>query len=356
MCEHSNHVESLSDELISRILPSNACFMRASSVGIERLRRLLRVMKWLQRSGSNPVASSETVNVAVIAAYLLLISDEEDAFWLVLSCASELKAFNLASILKCFIQNHCPDADTILKSNDIEISLISSQWFSTLFATYIPDTEVLFRFWDLYFYYGAIVLFQLTVGMILHTTPLLTSKDLDSAEIFNTLSDLPLNITNAKRMLKRWSKGQEVVHHIKLPTNLGKTFPAGAPLTRSTSLLSLPVFSTDSAIDSPDQEIRSKNIRHTNMLNELHEAIVSIGKHFEAYDSNYRAVLVPDFTDLNNDFDEYDSVRPRKSFRRAKALIDFQRHDADELGFRKNDIITVISERDEHCWVSANSL
>ena len=29
--------------------------------------------------------------------------------------------------------------------------------------------------------------------------------------------------------------------------------------------------------------------------------------------------------------------------RRAKALLDFERHDDDELGFRKNDIITVIS-------------
>lgn len=27
--------------------------------------------------------------------------------------------------------------------------------------------------------------------------------------------------------------------------------------------------------------------------------------------------------------------------RRAKALLDFERHDDDELGFRKNDIITV---------------
>lgn len=30
--------------------------------------------------------------------------------------------------------------------------------------------------------------------------------------------------------------------------------------------------------------------------------------------------------------------------RRAKALLDFERHDDDELGFRKNDIITVSFE------------
>lgn len=32
-------------------------------------------------------------------------------------------------------------------------------------------------------------------------------------------------------------------------------------------------------------------------------------------------------------------------------ISDFERHDDDELGFRKNDIITIISRKDEHCWV-----
>lgn len=31
--------------------------------------------------------------------------------------------------------------------------------------------------------------------------------------------------------------------------------------------------------------------------------------------------------------------------------LDFERHDDDELGFRKNDIITIISQKDEHCWI-----
>lgn len=39
------------------------------------------------------------------------------------------------------------------------------------------------------------------------------------------------------------------------------------------------------------------------------------------------------------------------------SFLDFERHDDDELGFRKNDIITIISRKDEHCWVGElNSL
>lgn len=35
----------------------------------------------------------------------------------------------------------------------------------------------------------------------------------------------------------------------------------------------------------------------------------------------------------------------RSKKRRAKALLDFERHDDDELGFRKNDVITVVSQK-----------
>lgn len=50
------------------------------------------------------------------------------------------------------------------------------------------------------------------------------------------------------------------------------------------------------------------------------------------------------------DHDNYLAVQKNRR-KRARALLDFERHDDDELGFRKNDIITLISMRDEHCWV-----
>ena len=41
-----------------------------------------------------------------------------------------------------------------------------------------------------------------------------------------------------------------------------------------------------------------------------------------------------------HDLENYVNVA-RNRRRRAKALLDFERHDDDELGFRKNDVITV---------------
>jgi hypothetical protein len=44
-----------------------------------------------------------------------------------------------------------------------------------------------------------------------------------------------------------------------------------------------------------------------------------------------------------------------KQFKRAKAILDFDKTDDDELGFRQNDIITVLSTKDDHCWIGEAS-
>ncbi|KAK6061799.1 RUN domain protein [Cooperia oncophora] len=51
-----------------------------------------------------------------------------------------------------------------------------------------------------------------------------------------------------------------------------------------------------------------------------------------------------------HDIDNFFNGR-REGHKRARALLDFARQDEDELGFRKNDLITIICEKDEHCWV-----
>ena len=52
--------------------------------------------------------------------------------------------------------------------------------------------------------------------------------------------------------------------------------------------------------------------------------------------------LIPDYSMSSHakDLENYVNVA-RNRRRRAKALLDFERHDDDELGFRKNDVITV---------------
>jgi hypothetical protein len=47
----------------------------------------------------------------------------------------------------------------------VELSLISLHWFLTAFAS-VVHIKVLLRLWDLFFYEGSAVLFQLTLGML----------------------------------------------------------------------------------------------------------------------------------------------------------------------------------------------
>lgn len=47
----------------------------------------------------------------------------------------------------------------------LELGLISLHWFLTIFAS-VVHMKVLVRIWDLFFYDGSIVLFQIMIGML----------------------------------------------------------------------------------------------------------------------------------------------------------------------------------------------
>jgi len=46
-----------------------------------------------------------------------------------------------------------------------ELSLITLHWFLTMFAS-VVHTRILLRLWDLFFYEGSTVLFQVALGML----------------------------------------------------------------------------------------------------------------------------------------------------------------------------------------------
>lgn len=83
------------------------------------------------------------------------------------------------------------------------------------------------------------------------------------------------------------------------------------------------------------------------VLVDLREAVLQIGRHFQLSDARLAHLpLTPDYSmeSHTQDHEIYAGVMRSKK-RRAKALLDFERHDDDELGFRKNDVITVISQK-----------
>lgn len=112
----------------------------------------------------------------MIAASLLLLIEEEDVFWLMATIVEDLLPASYYSssligiqadqkVLISLITNYLPDIDVTLKEHDIEISLITLHWFLTLFAS-VVHMKILLRIWDLFFFDGSIVLFQVTLGML----------------------------------------------------------------------------------------------------------------------------------------------------------------------------------------------
>ncbi|KAH6943412.1 hypothetical protein HPB50_021344 [Hyalomma asiaticum] len=370
-----------------RTMPSNACFSHATSTGIPRLRRVLRGLAWLYPDIGYCQGTS------MIAASLLLFLEEEDAFWMLCTIVEDLLPASYYSstlagvqadqrVLRALVTACLPDLDALLKEHDIELSLITLHWFLTLFASVVP-MRVLLRIWDLLFYDGSIVLFQVLLGMLSSKESELRSLE-NSAQIFNALSDLPGSVRDAEQLLEASRQASRDVTEaaIEALATQAPCLPDGRPggtaqpractkpaktvvpryllqhltrrqVKRSKSVLQLLLQGEAGDCTHPSEEdVRHKNVRQTEILVDLREAILQVARHFQALDPKLQVTLNSDYSMESHarDHENFANVS-RSRHRRAKALLNFERHDDDELGFRKNDIITIISQKDEHCWI-----
>ncbi|CAH1795420.1 unnamed protein product [Owenia fusiformis] len=358
-----------------RTMPSNACFCNINSTGIPRLRRILRGIAWLYPD------IGYCQGTGVIAASLLLFMEEEDCFWMMCAIIEDLLPASYYSstllgiqadqrVLRQLILSTLPETDLVLKNHDIELSLISLHWFLTCFAS-VVHMRVLLRLWDLFFYEGSVTLFQVTLGMMKMKEAELQQLD-NSAQIFNALSDVPGDVqdvdelietsyrvagsltdviieTHRRKHLAFLMADQGALVNPESARNLPKQQLNKRHLKRSKSLISTLLWGDG---DSEDYG-KAKNIAQTELLVDLREAILQIGRHFQSIDPKVKNMnLTADYSmdSHTEDLQEYVNVA-RNRRRRAKALLDFERHDDDELGFRKNDVITIISQKDEHCWI-----
>ncbi|XP_039282761.1 small G protein signaling modulator 3 homolog isoform X2 [Nilaparvata lugens] len=361
-----------------RTFPANACFNDMNSTGVPRLRRVLRALAWLYPDIGYCQGSG------MIAGSLLLFMEEEDAFWLMCTIVEDILPASYYSpsllgvqadqrVLRALIDSYLPEVDEVLRQHDIEISLITLHWFLTIYAS-VVHMKLLLRIWDMFFFDGSIVIFQISLGMLKLIEPSLKPLE-NSAQIFNALSDIPGSIDNIENLFKvSWEvstqltdivlethrrrhlaylmadEGGYLVGDPESARHLPKQHLTRRQMKKSKSVIQLILFGDEVT----EEDIKSKNIRQTEILVDLREAILQVARHFITTDPKQSkdVVLVPDYSieSHSRDHDQYlDVSRTRK--RRAKALLDFERHDDDELGFRKNDIITIVSQKDEHCWI-----
>lgn len=361
-----------------RTMPTNACFSHATSTGVPRLRRILRGLAWLYPDIGYCQGTS------MIAASLLLFLEEEDTFWMMCTIVEDILPASYYSstlagvqadqrVLRALVTACLPDLDAVLREHDIELSLITLHWFLTLFAS-VVHTRVLLRIWDLLFYDGSIVLFQVLLGM-LHTKEAELCSLENSAQIFNALADIPgemgdmgllleaserasADVTEAaidalrRKHLAYLMADQGALLNPEHARNLPKQHLTRRQVRRSKSVLHILLHGSGPEGGVGEDDVRSKNVRQTEILVDLREAILQVARHFQALDPKLKVTLSSDYSmeSHSRDHENFANVS-RSRHRRAKALLNFERHDDDELGFRKNDIITIISQKDEHCWI-----
>ncbi|KAJ8317937.1 hypothetical protein KUTeg_003028 [Tegillarca granosa] len=296
-----------------RTMPSNACFCNIHSTGISRLRRLLRGLAWLYPD------IGYCQGTGVIAASLLLFMEEEDSFWMMCAIIEDLLPASYYSstligiqadqrVMRQLIISFLPDVDLVLKEHDIELSLISLHWFLTLFASVENELKT----YD------------------------------NSAQIFNALSDVPGDVQDVDELTEIAFRVAGSLTDIVIESHRRKHL---AYLMADHGAIVNP----DSAKNLPKQQLNKRHLRRSRSL----VSLLLWGDMEDDDMSKAKNIRQTELLNLQADYTmdkNYVNVARNKR-RRAKALLDFERHDDDELGFRKNDVITIISQKDEHCWV-----
>ena len=367
-----------------RTLPTNACFMSIHSSGISRLRRILRAIAWLFPD------IGYCQGMGVICATLLLLFEEEDAFWMMCSIVEDLLPGQYYSVsligvqvdirvFRYLIQQYLPNLHKLFNEHDIDLTLICFQWFLTLYSN-VFHTNMIYHVWDYLFIYGSVILFQ--IGLYLFKQYEQNLLELtNSAQIFNFLCELP--------QLFEYEYGRDREIFAQLPKLFNLTSSTiesyrkkylaelmsqeGFTINPNMNLTNLPKDilqrRTNSKISSSsslknnffrkkfnNQDLIERNIIQTEMLVNLREAILKIAKHFKDNDSDsYKQETI----DLNVDYSIESHVKDHEYYanislqkcKRAKALVDFECQDSNELGFKKNDILQILSMSDEHCWI-----
>jgi len=332
--------------------------------------------------------------MGVICATLLLLFEEEDAFWMMCSIVEDLlpgqyysvSLFGVQVDIRVFrylIQQYLPNIHKLFNEHDIDLTLICFQWFLTLYSN-VFNTKFIYHLWDYFFLYGSIILFQIGLIMLKQYEDNLIEYN-NSAQIFNFLCELPqlfeyeygnneqifqdlpklFNLTSitidsyrkkylAELMSQEGFTINPKINLINLPKDiLQRRQNQKSTLTNQSSGFFRTKFNLTS---NNTQALIERNITQTEMLVNLREAILKIAKHFKDNDPEG---YIEQNIDLDVDYsieshvkdhEHYANISLQK-YKRAKALIDFDSQDSNELSFKRNDILKILSMTDEHCWI-----
>jgi hypothetical protein len=406
-----NAAKQIEKDLL-RTLPNNVCFSSMKKIGIQRLRRVLQSLSWLYPSigycqGMGTVAASLLLFLDEEDSFWMMSTIIEDILPAAYYSHTLLGLQADMRVLRQLIGKHLPMIDEKFKLHDIELSLVCVNWFLTIFSNVFP-MKILLRVWDLFFYEGSAGIFQITLAMLKLNEPALAEAT-SSSQIFAILTDIPAEINDVDLLIETSIRigssinknnldvsrrkhqayliaqngSSSLVNHQNLllateraqfPNRddksrnifkiIKKTIKNGFKDLNNNHLVeaaaapaltsSRKSFSSEEGVEDVS-DVKMKNIVQTELLVNLREIIIKIAHHFQSIDpAKYSECdLNADYSveSHSRDYERYAETSKVRASKRAKAVLDFDKTDNDELGFKKNQIITILSTKDDHCWI-----
>jgi hypothetical protein len=144
-----------------------------------------------------------------VAAIALLFVEEEDAFWCLVSVVLHLLPpdyYNISllgsqtdqKVFREFISEKMSSLGAHLDTCDIDFSLITFNWFHTLFIDNLP-IETTLRIWDTFLYEGSKVLFRYAMAIFKYNEESLMEQE-NSIQIFNRLRTIAQDAVDVNRL------------------------------------------------------------------------------------------------------------------------------------------------------------
>ncbi|XP_061873521.1 TBC1 domain family member 2A isoform X2 [Colius striatus] len=190
---------------LPRTLTNNKHFSSPTSQLIPKLRRVLLAFSW-----HNPaIGYCQGLN-RLAAVALLVLEDEESAFWCLVHIVENLMPADYYSdtlitsqvdqrVFKDFLSEKLPRLMAHFEQYRIDVSLITFNWFLVAFVDSLVS-DILLRVWDAFLYEGTKVIFRYALAIFKYNEEEILRIH-DSVEIYQYLRFFTRMITDGRKLM-----------------------------------------------------------------------------------------------------------------------------------------------------------
>ncbi|XP_043572323.1 TBC1 domain family member 2A isoform X2 [Chiloscyllium plagiosum] len=206
LCKNKDQAASKQIELdLHRTLTNNRLFTSPNSKMVQKLRRVLLAYSW-----QNPhIGYCQGLNrLAAIA--LLILREEEDAFWCLVAIIDCIMPEDYYSktltgsqvdqrVFKDFLSEKLPRLMSHFDQYNVDLSYITFNWFLVVFVDSL-QSNILLKVWDAFLYEGTKVIFRYALAIFKYNEEEILKLN-DNLAIYDYLRYLTQNISEGRKLM-----------------------------------------------------------------------------------------------------------------------------------------------------------